>query len=66
MAIKKDLRAFVRLDGSGRVIPASTVLRKNMPKVGNWFEIRAHECCDPQYDTTTTIAPTTTTTTTGE
>ena len=51
---KKTLRAFVRKDGSGRVIPGSTVLRKNMPKVGNWTEIRGYECCDPQFDTTTT------------
>lgn len=68
MANKKDLRAFARMDGSGRIIPGSTVLRIKKPKVGNWIEVRAYECCDPQFDTTTTTtteAPTTTTTTTG-
>jgi hypothetical protein len=65
---KKDLRAFVRIDGSGRTIPGSMVLRKKKPKAGRWFEVRTEQCCDPQFDTTTTTtteAPTTTTTTTG-
>lgn len=63
MANKKDLRAFVRIDGSGRVVSSSLVLRRAKPKVGKWMEVRAYECCDPQYDTTTTSTTTTTTTT---
>jgi hypothetical protein len=47
MANRRDLKSYVRYDGSGRVIPGSNVLRKNMPKVGNWKEIQAYECCDP-------------------
>jgi len=39
MANKKDLRAFARMDGSGRIIPGSTVLRRKKPKVGNWIEL---------------------------
>ena len=52
------LKAFVRFDGSGRVIPSSLILQKSKPKVGNWKEINATECCNG--------APTTTTTTTAD
>jgi hypothetical protein len=59
------LKAFVRFDGTGRVVAGSLILRKNKPKVGNWQEITAYECCNPTTTTTTTtVAPTTTTTTT--
>ena len=66
---KKSLKAYVRFDGSGRVIPGSLILRKNKPKVGNWMQIQAYECCDPDFPTTTTtttteVVTTTTTTTT--
>ena len=61
---KRPLKAFVRFDGSGRVVSGSLVLRRNKPKVGNWQEIVAYECCNPTTTTTTTVAPTTTTTTT--
>jgi len=44
---KRDLKSYVRYDGSGRVIPGSNVLRKNMPKVGKWKETQAYECCNP-------------------
>jgi|TARA_R110000823_G_scaffold212336_1_gene342481 hypothetical protein len=50
---KRPLKAFVRFDGSGRVVSGSLVLRRNKPKVGNWQEIVAYECCNP---TTTAIA----------
>lgn len=64
MANQRNLKAFVRYDGSGRVIAGSLILRKQKPKVGNWQEIQAYECCNPTTTTTTTVAPTTTTTTT--
>lgn len=51
---KRDLKAFVRYDGSGRVVPGSLILRKNKPKVGKWTEITAYECCNPTTSTTTT------------
>jgi hypothetical protein len=54
---RKDLKAYVRFDGSGRVVPGSLVLRKKMPKVGKWIEIQAYECCAPTTTTTTTAAP---------
>ena len=64
MANQRNLKAFVRFDGSGRVVAGSLILRKQKPKVGNWQEIQAYECCNPTTTTTTTAAPTTTTTTT--
>lgn len=64
MANQRNLKAFVRFDGSGRVVAGSLILRKQKPKVGNWQEITAYECCNPTTTTTTTAAPTTTSTTT--
>jgi hypothetical protein len=43
---KRDLKAYSRFDGTGRIVPGSTVLRRNKPKVGNWKETQAYECCD--------------------
>lgn len=63
---KRNLKAFVRFDGTGRVIAGSLILQAKKPKVGNWQEIDAYECCNPTTTTTTTAAPTTTTTTTTE
>jgi len=56
MSNKRDLRAFVRFDGSGRIVAGSLILRKNKPKVGKWHEIQAYECCNyiPSSSTTTT------------
>ena len=66
MSNKRDLKAYVRFDGSGRIVAGSLVLRRSKPKVGKWQEITAYECCSytPTTTTTTTAAPTTTTTTT--
>jgi hypothetical protein len=44
---KRDLKAYVRFDGTGRIVPGSTVLRRTKPKNGNWKEVQAYECCDP-------------------
>lgn len=46
MASNRRLKAFVRYDGSGRVIPGSLNLQANKPKVGNWKEINAYQCCN--------------------
>jgi hypothetical protein len=54
MSNQRDLKAFVRFDGSGRVVAGSLVLRKNKPKVGRWKEIQAYECCNYIPSTTTT------------
>lgn len=47
MAISKKLNAYVRFDGTGRVIAGSLILQRNKPKVGNWEQINAYECCSP-------------------
>ena len=62
----RPLKAFVRFDGTGRIVPSSLILRRKKPKVGKWLEIPAYECCNPTTTTTTTIPVTTTTTTTTE
>ena len=68
MAINnRPLKAYVRFDGSGRIVAGSLILRKNKPKVGKWKEIQAYECCfltSTTTTSTTTAAPTTTTSTT--
>lgn len=61
---RKDLKGFVRYDGSGRVVAGSLILRRQKPKVGNWVEVPAYECCGPTTTTTTSTSSTTTTTTT--
>jgi hypothetical protein len=54
MALQNKLKAFVRFDGSGRVIPSSLILQKSKPKVGDWKEINATQCCNDTPTTTTT------------
>lgn len=63
MANQNKLKAYVRYDGTGRVIAGGPILQRFKPKVGNWVEIDASECCNTTT-TTTTASPTTTTTTT--
>ena len=58
------LKAYVRYDGTGRVIAGSLILQRFKPKVGNWQEIDANECCNFVPTTTTTTSSTVTTTTT--
>lgn len=53
---KKDLKAFIRIDGSGRTVPSSLMLRKTKPKIGKWVEVDAYECC--LTTSTTTLTPT--------
>lgn len=52
----KDLKAYVRYDGSGRVVAGSLVFRKKKPKNGRWSEISSNLCCNanPSGSTTTT------------
>ena len=51
---KRSLKAFVRYDGSGRIIAGSLILRRKAPTVGNWVEIPAYLCCNPTTTTTST------------
>jgi hypothetical protein len=59
---KRPLKAYVRFDGTGRIVPSSLILRRKKPKVGNWVEIPAYECCNPTTTTTSSSSTTTTTT----
>ena len=43
---KRDLKAYVRFDGSGRVVAGSLILRRSKPKVGKWKEIEGYQCCN--------------------
>lgn len=47
MSNKRVNKAYVRYDGSGRVIPGSLILNRFKPKVGNWSETPAYLCCNP-------------------
>jgi len=53
---KKDLKAFVRYDGSERIVSGSLILRKKKPKVGKWKEIANSQCCTDVTLTTTVAA----------
>lgn len=44
---KRSLKAYVRYDASGTVIPSSVILSRFKPKVGDWKEIQGYECCNP-------------------
>jgi hypothetical protein len=44
MGSNQNLKAYVRYDGSGRVVPGSLILRRNKPKVGNWQQVQGYEC----------------------
>jgi len=55
MTNKRDLKAFVRYDGSGRVVAGSLILRRKKPKVGKWTEVQGYECCT-DHTLTTTVA----------
>jgi hypothetical protein len=44
---KRDLKAYVRFDGTGRIVAGSLVLARTKPKNGTWKEIEAYECCNP-------------------
>lgn len=54
MSTNRNLKAYVRYDGSGRVVAGSLVLRKNKPKVGNFQEVQGYQCCN---DVTLTYTP---------
>jgi hypothetical protein len=56
MADQRNLKSFVRYDGSGKVVVGSLILRKNKPKVGKWKEIQGYECCNDITLTTTVTA----------
>jgi hypothetical protein len=54
MANQSKLKAWVRYDGTGRVISGGPIFQVNKPKVGNWKQIDANLCCNGTTPTTTT------------
>ena len=54
MGSNQNLKAYVRYDGSGRVVAGSLVFRKKKPKNGRWVEIPKNLCCNPNPSSTTT------------
>ena len=58
MGNKRINKAYVRYDGTGRVIAGGNILSRLKPKDGNWSEIDAYECCNPTTSTTTTSTTT--------
>ena len=54
MANQSKLKAWVRYDGTGRVISGGPIFQVNKPKVGNWKQIDANLCCNGTTGTTTT------------
>jgi len=51
------LKAFVRFDGSGRIISSSLIVQAFKPAVGNYVEIDAKECCNPTSQLTLYFTP---------
>lgn len=52
---KQETKGYIRIDGSGRSVPSSLILRKKMPKVGRWMEVDVDQCCGTITTTTTTV-----------
>lgn len=52
--LRRDLKAFVRRDGSGRLVESSVIRRKTKPKFGRWVEVTIPDCCGNTTTTTTT------------
>ena len=53
MSINKSLKAYVRYDVTGKIVPSSLIFAESMPKVGKWKEINAYPTTSPT--TTTSI-----------
>lgn len=64
MGSNQNLKAYVRYDGSNRVVAGSLIFRRKKPTVGRWHEISISECCEYVPTTTTTSTSTSTTTST--
>lgn len=45
MGTKESLKAFMRVDGMGRVVPSTLVYRKKKPVIGKWIEVEPNTCC---------------------
>jgi hypothetical protein len=64
MGSNQNLKAYVRYDGSNRVVAGSLIFRRKKPTVGRWHEISITECCEYIPPTTTTTSTSSTSTST--
>lgn len=46
MSNKRINKAYVRYDGSKRIVPSSNILNRFKPKNGKWKETPAYLCCN--------------------
>ena len=53
MGNQRDLKAFVRYDGSGRVVAGSLIFRKKKPTIGNFQQVQSYQCCN--FDQSTIV-----------
>lgn len=49
---KRPLKAYVRYDGNGRIIPGSLILSRIKPKNGGYVQTPGYECCNDVVCTT--------------
>ena len=56
MSIDKNQKAYIRIDGSGRDVAGSLLLRNKMPGNGKWREVVAYQCCNMSLATPNVIA----------
>lgn len=54
MANNNRMKAWVRLDGSSRIVSGSIVMRLTRPVSGNWMEVPINVCCGPSVSIDTT------------
>lgn len=53
MSTNRNQKAYIRIDGSGRDVAGSLILRNKKPGNGKWREVLAYECCNTTTNTTT-------------
>ena len=53
MSTNRNQKAYIRIDGSGRDVAGSLLLRNKKPGNGKWREVLAYECCNLTTSTTT-------------
>lgn len=53
MGNQRDLKAFVRYDGSGRVVAGSLIFRRKKPTIGNFQQVQSYQCCN--FDQSTIV-----------
>ena len=52
---RRILKHYVRYSGDGAIIPGGNILSRVKPKVGNWTETDAYECCNGSVAPFTTL-----------